>query len=144
MITHLSIMAKFTPRNLNVEYGLFDFIRDEEDGYSEEIRTAIENLRPSVNNSVQEDDVFQIDCGTEAIAQTILTASLSYNKMLSIGSEEKYPEETFFFMKKLMGHVLTTLTVQPELSATVLTRILLKTWETMYRISQDGDTIIHT
>lgn len=103
MITHLSIMAKFTPRNLNVEYGLFDFIRDEENGYSEEIRTAIENLRPSVDNSVQKDDVYQIDCGTEAIAQTILTASLSYYGMLSIGSEEKYPEETFFFHEETDG-----------------------------------------
>ena len=103
MITHLSIMAKFTPRILNVEYGLFDFIRDEENGYSEEIRTAIENLRPSVDNSVQKDDVFQIDCGTEAIAQTILTASLSYYGMLSIGSEDRYPEETFFFHEETDG-----------------------------------------
>lgn len=103
MITHLSIMAKFTPRILNVEYGLFDFIQDEENGYSEEIRTAIENLRPSVDNSVQKDDVYQIDCGTEAIAQTILTASLSYNEMLSIGSEKEYPEETFFFHEETDG-----------------------------------------
>lgn len=101
MITHLSIMAKFTPRKLNVEYGLFDFIRDD-GSYADDIKNAIEKLRPSVDNPTA-DDVFQIDCGTEAIAQAILTASLSRYGMLSIGSEEKYPEETFFLHEETDG-----------------------------------------
>lgn len=111
MITHLSIMAKFTPRKLYVEYGLFDFVKEYgTEFYSEEMKQAIENLRPTLTGSdnPSNEDIFLIDCKEEKVAQAILTASLRYKGMYSPGSEEKYPEETFFLHKESNGNAYYT------------------------------------
>lgn len=103
MITHVSIMAKFTPCILNVEYGLFDYIKNHTSQYFDDEKNAIEKLRPSDASNPSATDVFEIDCGTEAVAKAMLTGSLLYKAMLSPGTEEKFPEETYFYHTEADG-----------------------------------------
>lgn len=102
MITHVAIMVKFTPRLLQIEYGLFDYVAgintEEYPQFTQEIKKAIADLHPSDANNPSDEDVFEVTCGTEAVAHALLTASLmKAGRLITETEQEKrFPRETFF------------------------------------------------
>lgn len=101
MLTHVSIMAKFTPKVLQVEYGFFDFIANDQSNYfQEEDKQAIAKLCPTTGDHT-DTDVVKVECPSEQIAGDILTASLiRYNMYKKDGGTDAFPADTYFYHEK--------------------------------------------
>lgn len=104
MLTHVSIMARFTPRILRVEYELFDYVANASDElFTDAEKTAIETLRPSGEHSTNE--VVRIDCLTKQQAAMVLNASLKKNGIYHEKGESGYftPDTYFYHEEEATG-----------------------------------------
>lgn len=100
MITSVSIKAKFTPRNLNVEGDLFDYIINQNPEVSE--KEAVEKIKQgleSSGNTIAPGMVYEVDCISDDVADVFLEYSLKKNNfILEEGGEgEGFPNETYFY-----------------------------------------------
>ena len=100
MITHVVISAVFTPKVLQVEYGLFDYIA-ESTGVSDEQKKIVAALKESVNEATE---VVEVTCQTEETAQLLLTESLRRaSRLLGEGeyadAERFFKEASYFYYK---------------------------------------------
>ncbi len=101
MITSVSIKAKFTPQMLNVEGALFSFVLESSD-VDEEVKTIvneIQNVLQEGGNTIEDTNVYLVDCKKEKVAKVFLKYSLMYNGFLTeeTGSDNGFPDETYFF-----------------------------------------------
>lgn len=85
-ITHVCVAAKFTPRNLQVEYDLFNYVAEQQD-IEPDIKEDIEELRPS---NIAE--VVTVECPSEAVARQLLLSSLQ-----RANNRNGFPEGTYFY-----------------------------------------------
>lgn len=85
-ITHVCVAAKFTPRNLQVEYDLFNYVAEQQD-IEPDIKEDIEELRPS-----NIDEVVTVECPSEAVARQLLLSSLQ-----RANNRNGFPEGTYFY-----------------------------------------------
>lgn len=101
MLTHVSIMARFTPRILQVEYGLFDYVAGDDSGFfSEEEKQEITALRPASPDAA----VVKVTCPSERVAGNILSASLMMYDMYSKnGGEQYFTPDTYFYHEEEVG-----------------------------------------
>lgn len=101
MLTHVSIMARFTPRILQVEYGLFDYVAGDDSGFfSEEEKQEITALRPASPDAA----VVKVTCPSECVAGNILSASLMMYDMYSKnGGEQYFTPDTYFYHEEEAG-----------------------------------------
>lgn len=101
MITSVSIKAKFTPRMLYVEGGLFDFIlgRNDVDEGTSSIVGAIKGEVEKINGTIDNNRNYQVNCLYENAAKAFLKYSLIYNGFLQeeIGTGNGFPDETYFY-----------------------------------------------
>ena len=88
-ITHVCVAAKFTPRNLQVEYDLFNYVAEQQD-IEPDIKEDIEELRPS-----NIDEVVTVECPSEAVARQLLLSSLQ-----RANNRNGFPEGTYFYHNK--------------------------------------------
>ena len=93
MITHVVISAEFTPKDLQVEYGLFDYIKNEAHWLLPEEKAAVENLRPEGEHEAT--NVVEVICPDEATARLLLTESLRQGGLL-LGIEDQADVERYF------------------------------------------------
>ncbi|OUO73989.1 hypothetical protein B5F71_12170 [Bacteroides sp. An269] len=89
-ITHVCVAAKFTPRNLQVEYDLFNYVAEQQD-IEPDIKEDIEELRPS-----NIDEVVTVECPSEAVARQLLLSSLQ-----RANNRNGFPEGTYFYHNKV-------------------------------------------
>lgn len=87
-ITHVCVAAKFTPKNLRVEYDLFDYVANQQD-IEQNVKNAIAQLRPSDGNS---GEIVNIECPSEAVARQLLLSSLQ-----RANNRNGFPEGTYFY-----------------------------------------------
>lgn len=87
-ITHVCVAAKFTPKNLWVEYDLFDYVANQQN-IEPEVKEAIKQLRPSDGKP---GDVVEIECTSEAVASQLLLSSLQL-----ANNRNEFPEGTYFY-----------------------------------------------
>ena len=87
-ITHVCVAAKFTPKNLCVEYDLFDYVANQQN-IEPEVKEAIKQLRPSDGKP---GDVVEIECTSEAVASQLLLSSLQL-----ANNRNEFPEGTYFY-----------------------------------------------
>lgn len=87
-ITHVCVAAKFTPKNLRVEYDLFDYVANQQD-IEQNVKNAIAQLRPSDGKP---GDVVKIECTSEAVASQLLLSSLQL-----ANNRNEFPEGTYFY-----------------------------------------------
>lgn len=90
-ITHVCVAAKFTPKNLRVEYDLFDYVANQQD-IEQNVKNAIAQLRPSDGNS---GEIVNIECPSEAVARQLLLSSLQ-----RANNRNGFPEGTYFYHNK--------------------------------------------
>lgn len=98
MITSVSIKAKFTPKMLYVEGGLFDFILRRNDEDLKGIKSDVEDLKEKIG-SINNSEYYQVYCSSEKVAKAFLKYSLIYNGFLQeeIGTGNGFPDETYFY-----------------------------------------------
>ena len=98
MITSVSIKAKFTPKMLYVEVGLFDFILRRNDEDLKGIKSDVEDLKEKIG-SINNSEYYQVYCSSEKVAKAFLKYSLIYNGFLQeeIGTGNGFPDETYFY-----------------------------------------------
>lgn len=85
-ITHVCVAAKFTPKNLRVEYDLFNYVAEQQD-IEPDIKEDIEELRPFNIN-----EVVTVECPSEAVARQLLLSSLQ-----RANNQNGFPEGTYFY-----------------------------------------------
>lgn len=98
MITSVSIKAKFTPKMLYVEGGLFDFILRRNDEDLKGIKSDVEDLKEKIG-SINNSEYYQVYCSFEKVAKAFLKYSLIYNGFLQeeIGTGNGFLDETYFY-----------------------------------------------
>lgn len=98
MITGVSIKAKFTPRYINVEGALFDYIIDNTQE-PQELKDVISGIKSKITEMILPDGVYKVDCGNENITKLFLKYSLEYSKFLteSVSAGDGFPDETYFY-----------------------------------------------
>lgn len=109
MVTSVSIKAKFTPRTLNVEGGLFDYILSHNAAdLTQSVKEAVRTLKSEVKSEFQisEDEVYSVNCQTEEVAKAFLKYSLVYNNFLTneIQANNGFPDETYFYHSENNGY----------------------------------------
>lgn len=101
MITHVSVTAKFTPKDLFVDKEIVDYIDKKAPELDEAMRNKIKEL---VNNSTGETllngQIVRIESPSEEVSWAILTASLKEGYMVQEGDiydedKEGLPERTY-------------------------------------------------
>ena len=103
MITHVVISAVFTPKVLQVEYGLFDYI-EKKSNLPEEQKTALLALKPT--EIPEGKDIVEVTCQTEETAQLLLTESLRQaSRLLDMDkshtdAERFFKEASYFYYKR--------------------------------------------
>ncbi|MBM6866225.1 hypothetical protein H6A66_13740 [Bacteroides caecigallinarum] len=102
MVTSVSIKAKFTPRRLNVEGGLFDYILSHNAAdLTQSVKNAVQELKTDVESrfTISENEAYGVVCPTEAVAKAFLKYSLVYNNFLTneIQADNGFPDETYFY-----------------------------------------------
>ena len=105
MITNVSVMARFTPKILNVEGGVFDFILESGNEGLEKVKTTVGNIKESLekNGGIDEAKVYEVDCIDENVAKAFLKYSLVFNGFLSdeIMTDNGFQDETYFYHDEL-------------------------------------------
>lgn len=102
MVTSVSIKAKFTPRRLNVEGGLFDYILSHNAAdLTQSVKGAVQTLKSEVESEFQivDNGTYSVNCQTEEVAKAFLKYSLVYNNFLTneIQANNGFPDETYFY-----------------------------------------------
>lgn len=103
MVTSVSIKAKFTPRRLNVEGGLFDYILNHNAAdLTQSVKDAVRTLKSEVESSefqIVDNYTYSVNCQTEEVAKAFLKYSLVYNTFLTneIQADNGFPDETYFY-----------------------------------------------
>ena len=100
MVTSVSIKAKFTPRTLNVEGGLFDYILNTNAAdLTSSIKDAVEILRGEVEEVIDDNQVYLVTCPSEDVAKAFLKYSLVFNGFLmnEMLANNGFPDETYFY-----------------------------------------------
>lgn len=102
MITSVSIKARFTPRFLNVEGALFDYIlgrNDEELSSVKGIVTTIKNKLVESEGTIDKTKFYSVDCYFDNVAKAFLKYSLVYNRFISedIMTGNGFPDKTYFY-----------------------------------------------
>lgn len=112
MITHVSITAKLTPKELYVEKAMTDWL-DADSEIALELKKTIKEL---INNGTPaptpafENDIVIIDAPSEKVAQTILTASLRKHYKVQESAiydheQEGFPENTYLSISNDQGEI---------------------------------------
>ena len=109
MVTSVSIKAKFTPRRLNVEGGLFDYILSHNAAdLTQSVKDAVRALKSEVKSEFQivDNDTYSVNCQTEEVAKAFLKYSLVYNKFLTneMLANNGFPDETYFYHSENNGY----------------------------------------
>lgn len=109
MITSVSIKAKFTPRKLYVEGGLFDYILSHNAAdLTQSVKDAVRALKSEVKSEFQivDNDTYSVNCQTEEVAKAFLKYSLVYNKFLTneMLANNGFPDETYFYHSENNGY----------------------------------------
>lgn len=97
MVTQAVISAKFTPRKLNVEYALFDYIAGRT-GLTKEV--AALKAKVDAEGTHEGTDVVGVECPDEATARLLLTESLRQaGRLLTQGgdAERLFAEDSYFY-----------------------------------------------
>lgn len=97
MVTQAVISAKFTPRKLNVEYALFDYIAGRT-GLTKEV--AALKAKVDAEGTHEGTDVVGVECPDEATARLLLTESLwRAGRLLTPGEDAKhfFAEDSYFY-----------------------------------------------
>lgn len=102
MVTSVSIKAKFTPRRLNVEGGLFDYILSHNAAdLTQSVKGAVQTLKLEVEGEFQivDNDTYSVNCQTEEVAKAFLKYSLVFNGFLmnEMLANNGFPDETYFY-----------------------------------------------
>ena len=101
MVTQAVISAKFTPRKLNMEYALFDYIAGST-GLTDEQKKDVADLKAKVDaeGTHEGTDVVGVECPDEATARLLLTESLRQaGRLLTPGEDAKhfFAEDSYFY-----------------------------------------------
>ena len=107
MVTHVSITAKFTPKELYVEKAMTEWL-DEDNKIAPELKETIKELISNgtpTPTTAFEDDIVIINAPSEKVAQTILTASLRKYYQVQESSvydheTEGFPENTYHILQQ--------------------------------------------
>ena len=110
MVTSVSIKAKFTPRTLNVEGGLFDYILSHNAAdLTQLVKETVRTLKSEVESSefqIVDNYTYSVNCQTEEVAKAFLKYSLVYNKFLTneMLANNGFPDETYFYHSENNGY----------------------------------------